>query len=454
MVDIKISIIGAGSAVFSLSLIRGVCITSSLEGSTISFMDINKERLDAVFSVCKRYADEMNAKLKLEKTMDRRESLEDADFVINTALAAGHHRLREGWNIAKKHDFRFGGSHHIMHDEAFWINFYQFRLFESIVDDILDICPDAWYIQLANPVMAGMTYLGRKYRNAKIVGLCTASTGGDVYYLAKILGLETKHISFQIPGLNHFIWLTHFYYKGEDAFPILDEWIKREEGKIWKTLKAPTTMLIAIDLYKKFHAYPIGDTCDPGGGAWPWWYYANDDTMRKWKLDAEETWRRYFSHLEKDLEKFLEVANDPSIKVTDVYPPTGDYEREIGGVVSIIESIACNIPRIFQVNIMNSNYFVPGIPQDFAVEIPALVSKAGIQGIKTYGLPKALTIYAVRDRVMPVNMELEAYESGSRDLLLQLILMDPWARSEEQAETFLNDILALPYHGEMKEHYR
>ncbi|MEM2455199.1 MAG: hypothetical protein QXO15_01695 [Nitrososphaerota archaeon] len=454
MVDIKISIIGAGSAVFSLSLIRGICVTPNLESSTISFMDINKERLDAVYSVCKRYADELNVKLKLEKTMDRRESLEDADFVINTALAAGHHRLREGWDIAKKHGYRFGGSHHIMHDEAFWINFYQFKLFDSIINDIMDVCPDAWYIQLANPVMAGITYLGRKYRNSKIVGLCTASTGGDVYHLAKTLGLETKYISFQIPGLNHFIWLTHFYYKGEDAFPILDDWIKREEEKLWKTLRSPTTMLIAIDLYKKFHAYPIGDTCDPGGGAWPWWYYANDDTIRRWKLDPKETWRRYFLHLEKDLEKFLKVANDPSIKVTDVYPPTDDYEREIGGVVSIIESIACNIPRVFQVNIMNSNHFVPGIPQDFAVEIPALVSKAGVQGIKTYGLPKALTIYAVRDRVVPVNMELEAYESRSRDLLLRLILMDPWTRSEEQAETFLNDILALPYHVEMREHYR
>jgi len=454
MVEVKISIIGAGSATFSVGLVKDLCLTPNLEGSTISLMDINRERLDAVFSVCRRYADEMNVKLRLEKTMDRRESLKDADFVINTALAAGHYRLREGWNIARKHGFNFGGSHHIMHDEAFWINFYQFKLFDSLISDILDLCPDAWYIQLANPVMAGITYLGRKYKNAKIIGLCTASTGEEVYHLAKTIGLEAEHINFQIPGLNHFIWLTHFYYKGEDAFPILDEWIKREEEKLWRTLESPTTMLIAIDLYKRFHAYPIGDTCDPGGGAWPWWYYANDETRRRWKLDAEEVWRRYFLHLEKNLEKFFEVASNPSIKVTGVYPPTGDYRREIGGIVAIIESIACDIPRIFQVNIMNSGNFVPGIPQDFAVEIPALVSKAGVQGIKTYGLPKPITVYALRDRVAPVNMELEAYESGSKNLLLQLILMDPWVRSEEQAEKFLEDILALPYHAEMREHYK
>lgn len=119
LVEVKISIIGAGSAVFSLSLIRDLCLTPNLEGSVVSFMDINKEKLDAVYSLCKRYAEEIGIKLKLEKTMNRRESLRDADFVVNTALAAGHYRLREGWEIACGLGYRFGGSYHIMHDEAF-----------------------------------------------------------------------------------------------------------------------------------------------------------------------------------------------------------------------------------------------------------------------------------------------------------------------------------------------
>ncbi|MCW4027645.1 MAG: hypothetical protein NWE76_09210, partial [Candidatus Bathyarchaeota archaeon] len=45
MVDIKISIIGAGSATFSLSLVKDLCLTPNLQGSTVSFMDTNKQRL-------------------------------------------------------------------------------------------------------------------------------------------------------------------------------------------------------------------------------------------------------------------------------------------------------------------------------------------------------------------------------------------------------------------------
>ncbi|RLE84745.1 MAG: alpha-glucosidase/alpha-galactosidase, partial [Thermoprotei archaeon] len=73
--DVKISVIGAGSAVFSLTLIRGLCTSECLEGSTVSLMDIDEERLSAAYALLRRYAEELGVRLKVEKTMDRRESL-------------------------------------------------------------------------------------------------------------------------------------------------------------------------------------------------------------------------------------------------------------------------------------------------------------------------------------------------------------------------------------------
>ncbi|MBW7461739.1 alpha-glucosidase/alpha-galactosidase, partial [Paenibacillus sepulcri] len=75
----KISIIGAGTAMFSLSLIRDICLTPNLEGSTISFMDIDEGRLESAYALALRYAEESGIKLKLEKTLDRRESIRGAD---------------------------------------------------------------------------------------------------------------------------------------------------------------------------------------------------------------------------------------------------------------------------------------------------------------------------------------------------------------------------------------
>jgi alpha-galactosidase len=449
MNDIKISIVGAGSAVFSLNLIRDLILTPNLDGSTINLMDVNEERLNAVYSLGRRYVSETNSKFKIEKTTNRKESLKGADFVINTALAASHDRLREGWEIAKKYGYRFGGSFHVMHDEAFWINFYQFKLFDSVLNDIIEVCPDAWYVQLANPVLAGITYLSRKYRKVKIVGLCHGFTG--VYHLAEVLGLKKEEISFQILGVNHFVWLTHFYYMGENVFPILDEWIRKKAKAYWEKCH-PSCDLgpKAVDLYQKFGVFPIGDTCTPGGGSWPWWYHTNEETEKKWNEDPKAWWESYFMHGRRRIEELINLSKDASARVSNHFP----LEKSNEIIVPLIESIACDIPRVLQVNIQNSNNFVPGIPQNFEVEIPALVSKRGIQGIETEGLPKPLTIYANRDRVAPVEVELEAYESKNRELLVELLMMDPWTRSRELAVNFLEDILSLPYHEEMRKHYK
>ncbi|MGC9201860.1 MAG: hypothetical protein ACP5HX_04290 [Thermoproteota archaeon] len=449
MNDIKISIVGAGSAVFSLNLIRDLILTPNLDGSTINLMDVNEERLNAVYSLGRRYVSETNSKFKIEKTTNRKESLKGADFVINTALAASHDRLREGWEIAKKYGYRFGGSFHVMHDEAFWINFYQFKLFDSVLNDIIEVCPDAWYVQLANPVLAGITYLSRKYRKVKIVGLCHGFTG--VYHLAEVLGLKKEEISFQILGVNHFVWLTHFYYMGENVFPILDEWIRKEAKTYWKKCYQSCDLgPKAVDLYQKFGVFPIGDTCTPGGGSWPWWYHTNEETEKKWNEDPKAWWESYFMHGRRRVEELINLSKDASARVSNHFP----LEKSNEIIVPLIESIACDIPRVLQVNIQNSNNFVPGIPQNFEVEIPALVSKRGIQGIETEGLPKPLTIYANRDRVAPVEVELEAYESKNRELLVELLMMDPWTRSRELAVNFLEDILSLPYHEEMRKHYK
>jgi len=447
--SVKISIIGAGSANFSLSLIRDLCLTPNLRGSTVSFMDINPERLDAAYGLCTRYAAEVGIDLDLRKTTDRRESLDGADFVINTALVVGNWRLQEGYALGAQHGYRFGGSYHIMHDEAFWINFYQYRLFESLIQDMLEICPDAYCLLVANPVFAGTTFLHRKYPQAKVVGLCHGF--GGVYHLAHVLGLEREGLTFEVPGVNHFVWLTHMYHNGQDVFPMLDRWIEEQAPTYWQTSHPSSGMgPAAVDLYKRFGAFPIGDTCTPGGGSWPWWYHADAATEARWQEDPQAWWNGYFVHLDREVAEIKRVAEDTSSPVTAYFEPK--HSGEV--MVPLIESIACDIPRVIIGNIPNSGDFVPGVPRDFAVEIPTLVSKRGIEGIRTRGLPDPLLAYILRDRVAPVNIELMAYERGSRELLRQLIVMDPWTRSEDQAEGLLQAFLDLPWLKEMKEHYR
>ena len=445
----KISIIGAGSGAFSLSMIKDICLTPNLAGSTVSMMDIDLPRLEAAYDVCRRYAQEVGFDMRLEKTLDRRASLDGAEFVINTALAAAHDRLREGWSIAGRHGYNWGASFHVFYDEPFWVNFYQLKLMESIVEDMLELCPDAYLLLVANPVLAGITHLAQRYPEARVVGLCHGFSG--IYRVAQILGLDREGLTFEIPGVNHFVWCTRLYHRGRDVFPILDRWIEEEAPRFWSEgVKTGSLSPKIVDLYKRFGAIAKGDTAHWSGASWPLWYHSDEETEKRWGEDPAAGWNGYFSHVERNASDFQRIAHDPSIKVTEFYPP------ELSGepMVPIVESISCDIPRVIIGNIQNKGDFVPGIPRDFEVEIPTLVSRRGIQGIRTGGLPAPLVAHALRDRVAPVNLELEAYNTGSKELLTQLILMDPWSRSLAQAKSFVEEVLALPYHEELRQHYR
>jgi len=104
--------------------------------------------------------------------------------------------------------------------------------------------------------------------------------------------------------------------------------------------------------------------------------------------------------------------------------------------------------------VLNRGGLVPGVPEDFAVEVQALCQKDGIHPIMSDPLPRDMIAHILRDRVAPVEMELEAYRTGQIELLEELVLMDKWATSIKQARGFIDEILNLPYHAEMKAHYK
>lgn len=444
----KISIIGAGSAVFSLNLIKDLCVNRNLAGSTVSLMDVDPDRLDAIYGLAKRYLEENGNDLAVEKTPDRRACLAGADFVINVALDYGHARLRQGWEIAYRNGYRFGGSLHIVHDEAFWVNFYQLRLMESILRDMLEICPKAYYILVANPVQAGVTYLTRKYPEARIVGMCHGYNG--VNNLSRAMGIDPAETTFEVSGVNHFIWLTKYYHKGKDLFPELDRWIREDAAAhlAAKNKKSVDEGPKAIDLYRRYGVFPIGDTCTPGGGSWGWWYHA-DNQEDKYQEDPFGWYERYFEQCDQTVRRIRAAVDDPTRRVTDVFTDIASDEP----MIPLIEALACDVERVVIVNVPNRGFCVPGIPEDYEVEIPAFVSKKGIQGIRTDGLPTPIMSWLWRDRIAPVEMELQAFTSGNREMLLSLILMDPWTRSEEQAQKLLDEILAMPCNRDMREHF-
>jgi len=438
-VNAKISLIGAGSGEFSLGIVRDLCMTDSMWGTTVSFMDIDEERLDAIHNVASRYTAELGADIQFEKTLDRRESLDGADFVINTAMVGGW----RGWDDARAILAKYGYQRRIRLG-----SFHQFKLFMDIIHDMEELCPDAWYIQSANPVFDGTTLITRE-SDIKAVGLCHGHHG--VRQIARLLGLDPDKVQAQSYGVNHFIWLKKFYYEGRDVYPLLDAWIENEAEAFWAGPDCGISDGMgrkAVDVYKRVGLFPIGDTVTPGGGAKFDVYHRDLETAQRWQEDPHGWMERHIKHVFTAVEKFKEVAADQSTKVTEAYPP----KRTLESNVSIIDAIANDKPTVFQVNIRNDGA-VPGIADDVAVEVPGLVSAAGIQGIRMEPLPRPILVHTLEE-IMRMERNVQTFQSRDRGMLLEMLLLHPETRSPEDAKACLEEILDLPFNADMAEWYQ
>jgi len=456
---VKIAVVGAGSAVFSLGLVKDLCLTTNLAGSTVSLMDIDKDRLDVIHKLGERYAGELKANVTFEKTMNRREALTDADFVINTALVGGHDQLGEMRQIAQKHDY--ASLHPLTGMGSITPAFPQFKLMLDVAHDMMEVCPEAWLIQSGNPVFEGTTLMSRQTK-VKVIGLCHGHYGYRV--VARLLGVNPDEVSWVAPGLNHLIWLTDFRYKGEDLYPLVDDWIATKSEAYWRDREAnpdkygPEDYMsrAVIDQYRRFGLLPVGDATRGGG----WWYKTDLATRQYWygptggfgsELEAPPRLAR----LARQVARIREVACDESHPVLEAFPPVKTSEQQ----VLIIDALTNDVTGQFQINVPNQGALL-GVPDDVVTEIPAIIDKGGIHRIHVKPLPKKIMLEVIQPHILAMEWMLEAYLTGDRRMLLDGLLMlntyhgGAQTKSYKQAAEFLDEVMALPFNRELAQHFK
>lgn len=441
MAGVELAIIGGGSAQFSLGVVKDLANLPSLRGSCVRLMDIDQHRLDVIQAVAQRIASEMGADLKFTKTLDREEALHGAGFVLNCALVGGWRGRRYMREIALKHA-RDGA----MPSAGALANFKQLDLFAGVARDIHRICPQAWYIQSANPMVTGVTLVNR-VAPIKAVGLCHGIHG--IQEVCRTIGLDPAEVSIQAYGLNHFIWLSKFNRGGVDQYPVLDEWIEKEAPAFWKSGRcwpSHTVSPKAVRMYQMLGLYPIGDTCTPGGGNWPDWFRKTPELASEWNEDTGAWIERHIQNMEDRIGQFEKALADKDTPLTERLGSKPTEETN----VTIIDALANDKSGIFQVNVLNEGA-IPGVQDDVAVELPAFVSCAGIQKLQMEPLPEPI-MYFLRQRVHRTLNDVETYLSRSRDRLLLSILGESDV-GYDVAEAYMEEVLAHPANQDMAAHF-
>ncbi len=430
----QVTIIGAGSVVFSLGLVKDLCLTAGLKGTKVCFMDINEESLDVVCRLANRYAEDLGADLTFERTLDRQESLQGADFVINTAtITHNEHFMKRRRELTARHGYFYG--------RTGMPEYHNLQMMLDVAHDMEETCPDAWVLLAGNPVFDGSTLMSRE-TGIKVCGLCHGHYG--YREIARTIGLDPEKVTWQAPGLNHNVWLTHFYHDGEDAYPILEAWIENESEKYWEEKQkageiSAQMSLSAIHQYRMYGLMPVGDTPRRGG----WWYHTDLETRQRWYggkggNDTPAGRDRVLEGKEKKFEQMKEAAYDEKVRPIDLFGDKMTSEQH----VPIIDGLVNDNEGQFQVNVPN-NGALPGIPDDVVVELPAIVNKKGIQPLRVQPLPNKIMLECIYPDWLRMERTLEALLTGDLSMMLFSILESHQTRSYDQATEVLDALLHI-----------
>jgi alpha-galactosidase len=430
-----IVLIGAGSATFGFGTLGDIFKSQVLPGSSIILHDINAQKLSKVEKIARQYMQEKNLPYTLSATTSRQEALQDADFcIISIEVGERFELWEQDWRIPQQ----FGNRQVFGENGGPGGLFHSLRIIPPILDiceDIRTICPNAYVFNLSNPMSRICLAVKRKYPDVRFIGLChEIATLPET--LTKILNTPFSSLTTKSGGLNHFTVLVEAIYKntGKDAYPDirkkatdylatlpeLTNFLKKRE------LDAPATFTgrrwsdrwLIKEILEKFGYLPI--TVDSHFGEYIQW--AQEVVDHKSIIDFYN-WYKDWSY-----------THVPEIKPEG----TEGVERAI----AIIEGILTDSHHEeLAVNILN-NGLIENLPQDLVIEVPAKIDKNGVHGVKLGMLPKGI-VGLLNNQVAVQDLTVEAVLTGSRNIALQALLVDPVVDSLRGAEQMLDMILEL-----------
>ena len=427
----KIVLIGAGSAVFGPSMFSDLYLSKVLDGSTITLCDIDETKLEMIYDLLSNENEKMGNKFILERTVNRKNALKNADFVISSVEMKRFHFRWQDHNVPLKHGARTlmgecGGPGGFFHSARV------IPLVLSIVEDISRICPNAFLINFSNPVSRISLAIHRKYPKIKFIGLCHQIEFLN-HHLPKMLDIPLEDLKMSVAGLNHFGFLVGLedFNTGENLMPKFNaKCLGYFEGK-WDRFQFSD---FTFEIYKRFGYFP-----HPGDNHLCEYIQFADEYV---KLQDLKDWIN-------NMEAFGKMENDRIIrfhrKLKNGKPSKKSIlSSKLSGesAIPIIESIVTNQKRyISSVNIPNVG-IIENLPSDSIVEVPAWVDGSGVQGVKLGNLPKNIAaLLRMEESIQDVCVE--AILNESKTLAIACLAMDLKVKGFKMAEKIYDELFIL-----------
>jgi len=424
--------VGAGSISFGPSMFNDIYLSNELDGSTIVLHDINKSKLEMIYELLLVENERSNNKFNLEMTLDRNMAFKNADFIISSIEVGDRMKLwRQDYEIPRKH-----GSTQILGEcGGPGGTFHAWRIIPSIIDIIKDaeqICPNAFFINFSNPMSRVCLAIKRTVQKLKFVGLCH-QIGFMTHHLPIMLNKPIREMRLKVGGLNHFTFLLGL----EDLLStksLMPKFNKKVLAYFKENEERFEFSSLTFEIFRKLGYFS----------------YAGDNHIGEYLQFGEEFTKTqdmidWIDLMEKaGKSTYQEFVNKYELLERKKYPKEGILSNSRSGerAIPIIEGIINDKNSYeFAVNIPNNN-IVENLPKDLILECSATVDKDGLHGVKLGELPKNIAAL-LRIEATIQDLCVEAALTGSRDLAIASLAIDPNVGSFEMAEDIFNEMIEL-----------
>jgi len=400
----KITIIGAGSVVFAKRLITDILSYPELSDTTFVLTDINEDRLKTAEKMASKLVEQYGSGAKVEASLNRKESLTGADYVLNLIQVGMYESTLIDFEIPKK----YGLKQTIADTLGVGGVFRALRTIPVLLDicrDMEEVCPEALLLNYTNP-MAMLMLAIQKASPIKSVGLCHSvqNTADD---LASYLNIPVEELEYKVAGINHMAWYLELKRNGKDLYPELFEAMEKEE--IFKKDKVRFEMMRRLN-------YFVTESSEHMSEYTPY-FIKRDELINQFDIPIDEYVRRSEVNLARFEETKKKIHNDESFPV--------EKSHEYGA--PIIHSIETGENRVIWGNVLNTN-LITNLPNNACVEVPCLVNKAGIQPCHVGDLPPHLAAMNMTN-INVQQLVVEAVLTGNVDYVYQAVMLDPHTSS-------------------------
>lgn len=430
----KVTIIGGGSSIFTPGLLRGFIQSPIMNGGQVTLMDVNEERARVMEALGQKLIDSEGVDLSVEHSLDQRESLRDADFVIVAISVGGI----DAW----ANDIEIPGRYGVYGEVAdstgpggIMRAFRNVPILHSVATDVAEVAPDAWIFNYTNPAPVqslGMTTVA----GAQSVSLCSC-TGypANPAWLAEQAGVEPDEIAMPpiVGGINHCAAVLELRLKdGTDAMPLVRE---RATHPVVKWV---------------LDTYGVLPYC---WSHWVEFHVQMQDLTEEYQGVAQGLEMRYGLHIFRmedqvarareweDLARRWTAPDAGPVSLADL--PFGHQDAGIE-VMGVMESIVENRNSVYIVNTVNHGA-ISNLPDEAVVEVPAVVGRTGIHPLRVGPLPPTLAAHLTQYCNAQAMMA-KASLSGDHQDALHAFLLDPLLQktlTPDRAAELLDEMLEV-----------